>query len=757
MELATAKAEPPRAETVILPVGGMTCASCVAHVEKALRKQPGVLGVAVNLATERATVRIDPSLATSKALGAAVEDAGYDPGAPVAKDESAFGARADDEHTRERRDLARKMTVAMVLFGVSMAVSMPLMHGHDAGHSMDLGWVRWLLLLLTLPVVGWAGARYYVRAWASVRRKSADMSTLVAIGTGAALVWSVAATVAPHALHRAGLAADVYYEAVSGILALLLLGSFLEARARTRTADAIRALAALRPPTARVRGEGGVYLEIDADDVVAADTVLVRPGERFPVDGRVVVGEGTVDESMLTGESEPAKKSVGSSVAAGTVNGGSALEIEATRVGADTTLARMVRLVEEAQGDKAPIQRVADAVSAVFVPVVIVLAVLAAVGWLALMPGRGALPHALLAFVSVLIIACPCAMGLATPTAILVGTGAAASRGLLFASGAALEQAHRIGTILLDKTGTLTVGHPEIVVTKAIGDADPERALALAAALETRSEHPLGRAIAAAAKTGLAVTDARAVRGEGIEGTVDGRAVRVGTRAFAAPDDAAVRVAEEEILARSLTPVVVAIEGVPALVLGLGDAVRPHAKEAMVALAARGIRVVMVTGDRRATAERIAAELGIPEVRAEVRPEDKVVAVAEAIAAAHGEHAVAMVGDGLNDAAALARADVGVAMGSGTDVAMHAADVTLVRGDLRGLVEAIDVSRATMRIIRQNLFWAFGYNVIGIPVAAGALYPLLHVQLSPILASAAMALSSVSVVTNSLRLRRAAR
>lgn len=746
-----------RAETIVLPVGGMTCASCVAHVEKALRKQPGVLGVAVNLATERATVRVDPAVISAANLGVVVEDAGYEPGAPVEKTTSAFDAKADDEHAKERRELARKTLVAMVLFAASMALSMPLMHGGAGGHGDAAGPLRWVLLALTAPVVVWAGARYYVRAWASLERRSADMSTLVAVGTGAALTWSIVATVAPHSLHRAGLHADVYYEAVSGILALLLLGSFLEARARSRTADAIRELSALRPRTARVRGEGGAFLEIDADDVVVGDTVLVRPGERFPVDGRVTLGEGDVDESMLTGEAEPVAKAKGASVAAGTVNGGSALEIEATRVGADTTLARMVRLVEEAQGEKAPIQRVADAVSAVFVPVVIALAVASFAAWLVAVPGRAGLPHALLAFVSVLIIACPCAMGLATPTAILVGTGAAAKRGLLFASGAALEQAHRIGTILLDKTGTLTVGHPTLVARHVVSDeASAETALDLAAALEARSEHPLARAVAAEGGAGRSVARAVVHQGEGIEGTVDGHEVRIGTRAFAGFGDPRVQALEDTVAAAGLTPVVVAVDGAPSLVLGLGDAVRPHAAEAVAALAARGVRVVMVTGDRRATAERIAASLGISEVRAEVRPEEKVTAVAEAIAAAGGRHAVAMVGDGLNDAAALARADVGVAMGSGTDVALHAADVTLVRGDLRGLVEMIDVSRATLRIIRQNLFWAFGYNVVGIPVAAGALYPLLHVQLSPILASAAMALSSVSVVSNSLRLRRVA-
>ncbi len=737
-------------QTVVLPVSGMTCASCVSHVEKALRKQPGVLGVAVNLATERATVRVDPERASVTGLSEAVVDAGYDAGAPVDKAKTSFAAQ--DDKTAELRDLGRKTVVALVLFAASMGLSMPLMHGH--AHTGP-GWLRWVLLALTAPVVGWAGARYYVRALASLRHRTTDMSTLVALGTSAALVWSVSATVAPHSFHAAGLAPDVYYEAVSGILALLLLGSYLEARARSSTADAIRALAALRPKTAWVRGEGGAILEVEVDDVVVGDLVLVRPGERIPVDGNVREGTGWVDESMLTGESDPIAKTAGSSVAAGSVNGEGALEIEATRVGAETTLAQMVRLVEEAQEDKAPIARVADAVSAVFVPVVLVVAVVAASTWLFIVKAGPA--SALLAFVSVLIIACPCAMGLATPTAILVGTGAAARRGLLFASGAALEQARRIGVVYMDKTGTLTEGRPRVVETIALGGL-PEEALALAAALEARSEHPLGKAIVnAASELGdRRVEDVRSVPGEGLEGKVDGHVVRVGKRSFAAPSEDTLEDRERKLAALGRTPVIVSVDGEARLLLGVGDSVRAHAGSAVASLRDRGIRVVMISGDKRATAERVAAEAGIDEVLAEVRPEGKVAAIADAVKAAGGAYAVAMVGDGLNDAAALARADVGIAMGGGTDVALHAADITLVGGDLRAVAEAIDISRATMRVIRQNLFWAFGYNVIGIPVAAGALYPFLHIQLSPILASAAMALSSVSVVGNSLRLRRVA-
>ncbi len=662
---------------IALPVRGMTCASCVGHVERELAGTPGVATVAVNLATEKATVSFDPSVVSLDALRDAVTEAGYEPGYP-------------DQEVEEipLDDLRRKTIFALVVAAASMAL-MPLMHRHRAVH--------FLLLALTLPVMAWAGARFYVRAWASVKRRSADMSTLVALGTLSAMTYSVVVTVAPGWL---GLPHDVYFEAVSGILGLLLLGNLLEARAKKRTRDAIASLHALRPQR----------------DVAVGERVLVKPGEHLPADGVVVEGESSVDESMLTGEPMPVTKRLGDRVAAGTVNGAGAFTFEATRVGSDTTLARIIRLVESAQGSKAPIQRLADKIAAVFVPVVLGVAILTAIGWLI----RGDSTHALLSFVTVLIIACPCAMGLATPTAIMVGTGAGASRGILIKGGEALETAHRITTLVVDKTGTLTEGKPTVTEVKLLGALSRDEVLRLAGSVETRSEHPLARAIVSAAASTSEVTEFRTETGRGVSGVVEGHRVTVG---------------------RGDAGVVVSVDGADVAVLEISDPVRPTSREAVTALRALGIRVIMLTGDRRSTAEEIARQVGIEVVHAGVSPEDKSRIVGEQ------PGVVAMVGDGINDAPALARAHIGIAMGSGTDVAMETADITLMRGDLRAVVDAIELSRATMRVIRQNLFWAFAYNVIGIPVAALGL-------LNPLIASGAMALSSVTVVSNSLRLKR---
>jgi P-type Cu+ transporter len=662
--------------SIALPVRGMTCASCVGHVERELSGTPGVANVAVNLATEKATVAFDPSVASIETLRAAVVEAGYEPGFPD-----------QDVEELPLDDLRRKTIFALVVAAISMAM-MPLMHRHVAVH--------WLLLAMTLPVMAWAGSRFYVRAWASVKRRSADMSTLVALGTLSAMTYSLVVTIAPGWL---GLPHDVYYEAVSGIIGLLLLGNLLEARAKKRTRDAIGSLSALRPKR----------------EVAIGEHVLVKPGEQIPADGVVIEGTSVVDESMLTGEPMPVTKSVGDRVAAGTVNGAGAFTFEATRVGSDTTLARIIRLVESAQGSKAPIQRLADKISAVFVPIVLGLALIAAVGWIAM----GNPSRALLSFVTVLIIACPCAMGLATPTAIMVGTGVGAARGILIKGGEALESAHRITTLVLDKTGTLTEGKPAVTDVRLLGPLSRDEVLRLAASVETRSEHPLARAIIEAAPSTAAVADFRSETGRGVSGTVEGKRVFVG---------------------RGEEGVVINVDGTDVAILQIADPVRPTSREAVAALRALGIRVVMLTGDHRATAMKVAGEVSIDDVHAGASPEDKARIVGEQTGV------VAMVGDGINDAPALARAQVGIAMGGGTDIAMETADITLMRGDLRSVVDAIELSRATMRIIRQNLFWAFAYNVIGIPVAALGL-------LNPLIASGAMALSSVTVVTNSLRLR----
>lgn len=684
----------PELRTVALPVRGMTCASCVGHVERELRDMPGVSEVAVNLATEKATIAFDPTIASVEKLRAAVVEAGYEAGYPnVDEEEVSLG------------DLKRRTVFALAVAATSMAL-MPFMHRAP--------WIHFALLAMTIPVLAWAGARFYVRAWASVKRRSADMSTLVAIGTGAAMGYSLMTTFAPGFL---GLPHDSYYEAVSGIIGLLLLGNLLEARAKERTREAIKSLMALRPRTA-LRLDG---TEVAIEQVVVGERLIVRPGEQVPIDGVVIDGTSAIDESMLTGEPMPVQKAPGDRVAGATTNTDGALTIEVTRVGEGTTLARIVRMVEAAQGSKAPIQRLADKISAVFVPVVLVVAVLAAGAWL----GLGNPSRALISFVTVLIIACPCAMGLATPTAIMVGTGAGASRGVLIKGGEALETAHRITTLVLDKTGTITEGKPMVTEVRLLGAMTRDEVLRLAASVESRSEHPLARAIVAASSTRSDdIREFRSETGRSVSALVEGKRVAVG---------------------RGQDGVRVTVDGVDVATLIFSDPVRETSRAAITALRSRGIRVIMLTGDRQETADAVAHEVGIDEVHAGLLPEEKAARVGALVDEKRGT--VAMVGDGINDAPALARADVGIAMGSGTDIAMETADVTLIRGGLGAVVEAIDLSRATMRIIRQNLFWAFAYNVIGIPIAAAAL-------LNPLFASAAMALSSVTVVTNSLRLRR---
>ena len=823
--------------TLGVPVRGMTCASCVAHVERELAATPGVESVAVNLATETATVRYDPATADAGRLVAAVEEAGYQAAvvsfavagaasrrAEVVALPGVLGAEPDGDgltvralegvaseadvrralglvgqaegappvdpdaerrarHDAEVRTLRAKTTLALAVGALSMVLSMPLMTPH-AGHEMDAmtagdpvmramaplgrglarvapflyaldpGVLRWTLLLATLPVIGWSGAHFFVRAWQAARHRTANMSTLVALGAGAAFLDSAVSTIFAGALERRGVAVDVYFEAVAWIIGLIGLGNLLEARARGSTGDAIRRLIGLRPDTARVvRGESTVEVPIDA--VRVGDRLRVRPGERLAVDGVVRDGRSTVDESMLTGEPMPIEKTLGSPVFGGTMNRHGALEIEATKVGRDTTLARIIALVQDAQGSKAPIQRIADALSAVFVPIVVSIAIAAFVVWYDL----GAPSQAILAFVTVLIIACPCAMGLATPTAIMVATGVGAARGVLFKGGAALERAHALQVVVLDKTGTITEGKPALVAVHVVGGHDEGRVLSLAAAVESSSEHPLAEAIVEGARGRGApariARDFQAIPGRGARAEVEGVRVAVGTAAMLSADGVDVAPVEADAAAlatRGHTPVLVAIDGVTAAVLGVADPIRPTSRAAVAMLRALGLRTVMLTGDRRLVAESVAREVGVDRVIAEVLPEAK----ADAIDALRRElGVVAMVGDGINDAPALARADLGVALGSGTDVAIEASDVTLMRGDLRGVAEAITLSRRTMRVIRQNLFWAFVYNVVGIPVAAGVLWPAFHLQLSPVLASAAMALSSVTVVTNSLRLRRA--
>ncbi|HKH75568.1 MAG TPA: heavy metal translocating P-type ATPase, partial [Rubrobacteraceae bacterium] len=715
----------------------------------ALRKVPGVVGASVNLANEKATVGYVAGEVDPQDLEKAIEGAGY---GVVREDEgfSVEGSR-EREYGKLRGDflLAAALT-ALVFFG-----SLPMMLGFML--PVPTGWLNLGLLLLATPVQFWAGRRFYRGAWGALKHGQANMNTLVVMGTSAAYLYSVVATLAPQ-LIAAG-RADVYFDTSALIITLILLGRLLEARAKGRTNEAIKKLAGLQAKTARVvRDEGEI--DVPVKDVQIGDTVVVRPGEKVPVDGRIVSGESAVDESMITGESIPVTKRNGDEVIGATVNKTGSFRIRATRVGRETALAQIMRMVEEAQGSKAPIQRLADRISGVFVPMVMVIAAITFFVWLGLGP-EPAFTHALLNAVAVLIIACPCAMGLATPTSIMVGTGKGAERGILIKGGEALEEAHRLTTVVLDKTGTLTRGEPRLTDVIPLSGSSGDELLALAAAAERRSEHPLGEAIVAGAKErGLNVPepeDFDAPTGRGVRTTVSGRTVLVGSRKLmgewgVAEDGLARRF--EELTASGKTPMFVAVDGDVAGLVAVADAVREESKEAVELLHRMGLEVVMLTGDNRRTAGAIARELGMERVLAEVMPQDKENEIRKL---QEKGNVVAMVGDGINDAPALARADVGIAIGTGTDVAMEAADLTLISGDVRGVARAIWLSRATIRNIRQNLFWAFAYNVVLIPVAAGVLYPLFGAAglLSPIFAAAAMALSSVTVVSNALRLRRA--
>jgi Cu+-exporting ATPase len=777
-----------RLEETELQISGLDMAVTGEGIERELKAVTGVLNAEVSLGTGTARVVYIPEVATPDDFEAAVEAAGYRLAAPIDVADPAERERIARE--REYRTLRNKFAFAAFVSVLAMLASMPLMGRDSAAASNDLfhrimmpvndvlssvlPWLytvdprilTWALLVLTLPVVFWAGKQFYKGAWSGLLHGSSDMNTLIATGTGAAFLYSLVATVAPGIFTSAGLPADVYYEAVVMIIALILLGKMLEARAKGRTSEAIRKLAGLQPRTARVVRDGET-VDIDIDDVAVGDVLVVRPGERIPVDGRVVEGRSAVDESLLTGEPLPVEKSEGDEVVGGTINGQGSFRFEATKVGRDTALAQIVKLVRDAQGSKAPIQRLADVIAGIFVPIVIGIALVAAAVWWVVGPEPGFI-FALVTFVTVLIIACPCAMGLATPTAVMAGTGAGAERGLLFQGGESLETAHRLNTIVLDKTGTITEGRPTVtgmvVAAPASASAGPaalseDELLRLVASLETASEHPLAAAIVETARArGLELSepgDFYATGGRGAEAVVDGRLLFVGNGAFMAEQelevgelgDAADRMATE-----AQTPVFVGSEGRVLGVIGIADPVKPSSAEAIRKLKAQGLEVVMLTGDHRATAEAIARTVGVDRVVAEVLPKGKV----EEIERLQSEgKKVGMVGDGLNDAPALARADVGIAIGTGTDVALEASDVTLVGGDLNGVPDAIGLSRKTMRVIKQNLFWAFIYNIIGIPIAAGVLYPVWGILLSPVIGSAAMAFSSLSVVTNSLRLRRA--
>ena len=737
----------------IFPVGGMTCASCVARVEEALSSVPGVISAVVNLASEKATV--DYLEGTQLAdMKRAVKDAGYELGPEAQALEDVTTAAQ-----REIRVLRKRFTVALILASIIMVL----------GFSPAFAGKSYLLWALATPVQFWSGWRFYRGAWGALKHKTSDMNTLIAVGTSVAYFYSLIAVIFPSLFSSGMMEPHLYFDTSAMIIALVLLGRFLEARARGRTSEALKKLIGMQPKTALVIRENE-QREISIEDVQVGDLILVRPGERIPVDGIVRQGYSSVDESMITGESIPMEKKVGDEVIGATINKTGSFQFEATKVGKDTTLARIVRMVEEAQGSKAPIQRLADVIASYFVPAVIGIAVVTFVIWYFVGP---ALTFALLNFVAVLVIACPCALGLATPTAIIVGTGKGAEHGILIRNGEALERAHQIDTVLLDKTGTLTRGEPVVKEVVAAPFSSPEEVLRLAASAERSSEHPLGEAVVKAAlekKLELSPSsDFNAIPGQGVEALVEGKKLFLGNIKLMQERGFSLNGLDKKassLFEQGQTVMFLGWDRHIAGIIALADTLKPGAKEALRALSKMGIETAMLTGDNRRTAEAVAREAGIDHVLAEVLPEHK---AGEVKKLQEEGKVVAMVGDGINDAPALAQADIGIAIGTGTDVAMETGDITLISGDLMGVVTAISLSKRTMRTIKQNLFWAFAYNTALIPVAAGVLYVVfgktgvpsgLHFILgeygflNPMLAAAAMAASSITVVSNSLRLRR---
>jgi Cu+-exporting ATPase len=755
--MATQHAESLQATTprrADIAIGGMTCAACVQRVEKAIRRQPGVLSASVNLATARASVEYDPTLVSESRVRTAIGEAGYQALEEANARRDAAQDAAGQELRSLRRDLALALALTLPLVVIAMG-PMAIAPLHSAMHALlpAPAW-HWLELALVTPVQFIAGRRFYTHGWNEVRHFNPGMNTLVMIGSSAAWLYSFLVLIAPSIFPEG--TANLYFEAAGVIVTLILLGRYLEAKARGRTSDAIRKLLRLQVRSARILREGG-EIEVPVEAVIPGDRVLVRPGERVPVDGVVLQGESFIDESMMTGEPIPVEKRPGSEVVGGTVNGTGAFHFRATRVGADTLLARIIRTVEEAQASKPPIQEIADRIAGVFVPVVLLAAAATFVVWMLYGP-QPPLNFAFVATVSLLLIACPCAMGLATPTAIMVGSGKAAEMGTLFRKGTALERLARADTVIFDKTGTLTQGRPEVTDLHAVG-GDEETFLALVAGAEALSEHPVAQAVVGAARArGLTILSADslgAAPGLGIEARVGGRRIDVGSRRYlqqilGGPVDALETLAEAW---RSDGKIVVyaAVDGGLAGALAISDPLKPGSREAVSALKVMGLQVGMLSGDSRQTAAAVAREVGIDIVTAELLPDQK----AGELARLGGEgRRVAFVGDGINDAPALASADVGIAIGTGTDIAIEAGDVVLVSGDVRGVVNAIALARRTLRTIQGNFVWAYAYNVALIPLAAGALYPFTGLLLNPMLAAAAMSVSSLFVVSNSLRLRR---
>jgi len=743
-------------ENTTLKLRGMSCASCANNIEDAIRFVPGVEACSVNFGAEQATVTYDAGKTDLAEIQEAVNAAGYS-AQPMQDD---VLAPEDDAERRERQAENRKLTRKVWFSGIVSAIlvigSLPAMTGLPIPFLPMWLHNPWLQLVLTAPVLLWAGSSFFVNAWKALKRHTATMDTLVAVGTGTAYLYSLFPTFFPEWFTAQGLNPDVYFEAASVIIALLLVGRLLENRAKGQTSEAIRKLMGLQAKTARVI-RNGQEVDILIAEVMLGDIILVRPGERIPVDGEIVEGSSTIDEAMVTGESFAVKKQSGDEVIGATINKTGSFKFRATRIGKDTFLAQIVKLVQQAQGSKAPIQRLADQVTGWFVPAVIAIAILTFIVWFNVM---GNVTMALVNTVGVLIIACPCALGLATPTSIMVGTGKGAENGILIKGADSLELAHKLQTIVLDKTGTITQGKPTVtdfVTVNGTANSNELNLLHLSASIERNSEHPLAEAVVQYAQSqGAELTNAQefeAIAGSGVQGFVEGRWVQIGTHRWMNElgiDTNALQQQWDKLEYLGKTVIWIAVDGKAEAIMGIADAVKPSSVNAIRALQKMGLEVVMLTGDNQRTADVIAREVGIERIFAEVRPDQKVATI-ETIQS-EGK-IVAMVGDGINDAPALAQADVGIAIGTGTDVAIAASDITLISGDLQSIVTAIQLSRATIRNIKQNLFFAFIYNVAGIPIAAGILYPVFGWLLSPIIAGAAMAFSSVSVVTNALRLR----
>ena len=750
-------------DTLILKLKGMSCASCASSIEKAISSVPGVKECIVNFGAEQASIKYNSQKTDLRHIQDAVDAVGYQ-AYPLEEQEMMIGEDDREKAVRkaEERNLIRKLALGSLISIILIFGSLPMMTGLE--FSFIPGWLHnpWLQLILTTPIQFWCGYGFYIGSWKALKRQTATMDTLIALGTSAAFFYSLVVTIFPDFFISRGLRAEVYYETAAVVITLILLGRLFEHRAKGKTSEAIRKLIGLQPRNARVI-RNGREIDVLIQEVQLDDVVIVRPGEKIPVDGEVIEGSSTVDEAMVTGESLPVKKQPGDEVIGATINKTGSFKFKATRIGKDTVLAQIVRLVQEAQGSKAPIQRIADRVTAWFVPGVIIIAIATFIIWF--YAARN-ITLALIPTVGVLIIACPCALGLATPTSIMVGTGKGAENGILIKGAESLELAHKIQTIVLDKTGTLTEGKPTVtnfITVNGTANGNELKILTLAASLERNSEHPLAEAVVRYAQSQeVGIEDVRdfvAVPGSGVQGFVLDRFVQIGTLRWLESEgiNTEVFILKKDTWSKEGKSVIwIAVDGKIEALMGIADALKSTSKEAVRMLHKLGLEVVMLTGDNRPTAEAIGREVGIDRVFAEVRPDRK----AAQIQALQKESSkkepkiVAMVGDGINDAPALAQADVGIAIGTGTDVAIAASDITLISGDLQGIVTAIQLSHATIRNIRQNLFFAFFYNVLGIPIAAGILFPFFGWLLNPIIAGAAMAFSSVSVVTNALRLRK---